>query len=176
MAVVVLNKGINAVVIGIKTASITPVIPHIPIRFVVLDPDPIGIETENAVSSIVSTAIGQCVVFIDCVFAGACNDVIASGMVDVIGGHVNLGPQIVGDRVMLAKLDTPAGGGVSNAHTSDSDNSVVRDAKVMNHRRFKALYMDADSSASFPGYFPINIVDVAIVDVYMFVCPLRSFC
>jgi hypothetical protein len=77
---------------------------------------------------------------------------------------------------MLAKFDAPARGGVSNAHAPDSDNSVVRDAKVMDCRGFKALYMDMDSSAFFPGYFPINIVYVAIIDVYMFVCSLRSFC
>ena len=106
-------------------------------------------------------------------FSGA---VIAPGMVDVIPGHVNLGPQMVGDRAMLAKLDAPTGGGVPNAHTPDSDNSVVRDAKVMDYRGVKALYMDMDSSASFPGHLSIDIVYVAIVDVYVFVCSLRSFC
>jgi len=175
MAVVVLDEGIDTVVIGVIAASVAPVVANVAVRFVVLDFDPVGVKTENAVSRIVSAAVGQCVVFIDCVFADASDDVISPGAVDIIARHVNLRPQIVTDRVMGAKLDAPAGGGVSNAHTPDSHNSVVRDAKVMDQRRFKALYMDMDASAFFSGNFAVNIVYVAVVDVYMFVCPLRSF-
>jgi hypothetical protein len=175
MAVVVLNEGVHAVVIGVKAASIPTVIPHIPISFVVLDSDPVCVKTENAVSRIVSTAIGQYVVFIDCVFTDPCNDVIAPGIINIIPRDIYVGPQIMTDRVMFAKLDATAGGGVSNAHASNPDNSVISDAKVMQHRGFEALYTDMDSSASLSGYFPVNIVYVAVVDVYMFVRPFRSF-
>ena len=57
MAVVVLDEGIDAVVIGIKTASVPYLISDIAIRFVVLDFDPVGIKAENAVSRIVSAAV-----------------------------------------------------------------------------------------------------------------------
>jgi hypothetical protein len=81
----------------------------------------------------------------------------------------------VTDRVVLAKFDSPTGGGVSDTHTPDSHNPVVRDAKIMEHRGFEALYMDVDPPATFAGDFAVNIVYIAIVDVYVFVGPLSPF-
>ncbi len=57
MAVVVLDEGVDAIVIGIEAASVPYLISDIAICFVVLDFDPVGIKTENAVSRIVSAAV-----------------------------------------------------------------------------------------------------------------------
>ena len=92
VAIVVLDEGINAVVIGIIAASVYAALAYIPVRFVVLNLDPIGVETEDAVSGAISTAIGQGVEFIDGILADAGNNVVASGVTDIVPCHINLGP------------------------------------------------------------------------------------
>ena len=141
----------------------------------ILDFDPVGVEAEDAVARIVSAAVGQCVVFVDGVLADARNDVVASGLVDKIAGHVDLGPQIMRNRVVRSEFDAPAGGGVANPHATDSDNSVVRETKVMEYRGFTVLHVDVDPSSHLPGYQAIDIVDVAIVDINVPVNPFHTF-
>ena len=109
VAVVVLDEGIYTVVIGIESATVFAVIAHIAVRFVVLDLDTVGIETKDAVSGVVSAAVGQYIVFINSVLADACDDTVAAGTVDVVSGHIDFGPKIAINRLMVAKLDAPAG-------------------------------------------------------------------
>lgn len=136
VAVVVLDKGIYAIPVGVKSPSVLASPAHVSIGLVVLDLGAITMETKDTVSRTVSAAVGQGVVLINGILTGTGNDTIASGMVYVVVCHVNLGPQIVADRVVLSKFNTSTGRIGANAHAPDSDNLVIRDAEIMNDRGF----------------------------------------
>ncbi|MDH3282094.1 MAG: hypothetical protein OEQ18_13330 [Gammaproteobacteria bacterium] len=174
MTVIVLNERIDAVVIGIKTTSVLSFFPQISIRLVTLDFDAVGVEAEDAVAGIVSAAVGQCIVFVDGVLADPSNDVIAPGLVYMIASHIDVGPQIMRNRFVLVEFDAAAGRVVANPYAADPDNSVVREAKVMEYRRFTVLHVDMDPSSLFAGHQAIDIMDVAIVDINVPVDPFHT--
>ena len=102
VAVVVLDIGIDAVVVGIKAPAITfpatvsvVLAADISVGLVILDFDPTGIKTENAMAGVASTAIGEDIVLVDRVLTGPSNDVISAGSIDVIAGDINLGPKVL---------------------------------------------------------------------------------
>ena len=170
VAVVVLDKGIDAVVIGVESASIPSSFAHVSIGLVILNLDAVRVKAEDAVPRIVSTAVGQDVALVNGVLAHPRDDTVASGVVDKIVRHVNLRPQVVGDRIVLSKFDAPAVRSVTDPHTPDPDNAVIRDTKIVHNRRFQSFDMDVDAAALLAGHFPVDIVYSAIVDVDMFVC------
>ena len=95
VAVVVLDIGIDAVVVSIKAAAVPPSFSHIPVGFVVLDSNPVSMKAKDTVSCVVSTTMGQRIVFVYGVLAAAGYDAVASGVLYVIAPYVHLGPQIV---------------------------------------------------------------------------------
>ena len=131
MAVVVLDEGIDAVVISIKAASVYTSLSYIAVGFVVLNFDPVRVETEDAVSGTIATTTGQGVEFIDGIFAYAGNDVVAPGILHVVSSYINPRPKVLRDKPVPAKGYTSAGRVVANTYAPNLNDPVVSDAKIV---------------------------------------------
>ena len=92
VAVVVLNERVDAVEICVKTASIHVFLAHVSVSFIVLDPNPIRIEAKDTVASVITTTVGQRVVFVDRIFTGSGNHIVATRLIDVVLRDVHIGP------------------------------------------------------------------------------------
>ena len=57
VAVVVLNKRVNAVEVRIESAAIYPALANVSIGLVVLDLNAVGVEAENAVAGVIAAAV-----------------------------------------------------------------------------------------------------------------------
>ena len=77
VAIIILDEGVDAVVVGIKSATVFAAFTGVSVGFVVLNFDSISIKAKDAVTCIIATAIGQCVAFVDRVFTGSCDDVVS---------------------------------------------------------------------------------------------------
>lgn len=92
VAVIVLDEGVNAVVVGIISATVHAAFAGVSVGFVVLDFDPISGKAKDAVTSVIATAIGQCIAFVDRIFTGSCDDVVSASSIDEVVSDVNIRP------------------------------------------------------------------------------------
>ncbi len=58
VTVVVLNEGVDAVVVCVESSSVASIIAYVAVCFVVLDFDAVGVKAEDAVSGVVSAGVG----------------------------------------------------------------------------------------------------------------------
>jgi hypothetical protein len=75
---------------------------------------------------------------------------------------------------VLSEVDASAGRRVADPHAPNSNDAVVRDAKVMEYRGFTVLNVDMDPSSLLPGDQAVHMVDVAVVDMNMLVDPFHT--
>lgn len=92
VAVVVLDVCVHGVVVGVEGASVMVSGADVAVDFVVLNPDSLCVEIENAVARVVAAAGFDGVVFVDGVVAGPGDDGVASRVGDEVAGHMDAGP------------------------------------------------------------------------------------
>ena len=92
MAIIVLDKCINTIVIGIKPTTIDSTFTNITIGFIELNLDSIRVETKNAMTSAISATISQSITLIDCVLTDTCDDIIPSREIDIIVRYIYICP------------------------------------------------------------------------------------
>jgi hypothetical protein len=108
VAVVVLDECIGAAIVGIKGAAIYAPLAHIAVHLIELHLDTVRVEVEQTVARAVSTAVDQCIEFIDGIEAASGNHIVSPRVLDKIACHVHIGPEIVVDGFVFKKLDAPA--------------------------------------------------------------------
>ena len=95
VAVVVLDEGVDAVVVGIESTSIHSFFTDVAVRLVVLDSDAVGIETEDAVAGVKPTAVGKRVEFVNRILADSCDDTVTPRLINKVSRHINVGPKML---------------------------------------------------------------------------------
>ena len=131
VTVVVLNESVDAIEVRIESAAINLAFANISISFVVLDPDAICLEAENAVPRVVTAAVGQNIVFVDGIFACSGNHIVPASSIDMVTTHVNLGPQIFGFDFITLKRDSCARRRIADPDATYFNDSIVGDTKIM---------------------------------------------
>ena len=173
VTIVILNIGMGAVIVRIKGAPVFSTFSDISVYFVILDLDTSSVKAEDAVTRAVTAAVGQDIVLIYSILADTRYDAVSARMVYEITSHIDLGPEIVFASIPCLSTEKypRVRGIIANPDSSDSLDPVANNTNIMKSRRLLSLHVDMNAPPPFTGYFPVDIMDVAVGHMDMVVRP-----